>query len=273
MRRVARRRCERRPCVARVRLTPRPRDRALADVAAASPTIAATTRAAPASCGVDMCCLSTTAASAIVTGTSTVTSSDAVDGPTSRTPLRNDVTAKTEPTSAAPTRQANPAGPPTVPSEPSRPPATKNVDAAPSGQVGRERHRIGVAQQPVGEKDVDRVRRGRAEGHADPDEVGIRRRAADERDARRRSRRARRAADGSDARGRSSRRRRRRARDARSGRATRAAPTCARASRRRAPSRARRRSRRARTPQSAARSGIRSILRPASPTSSSAAAR
>jgi hypothetical protein len=34
-----------------------------------------------------MCCPSTTAASVIVTGTSTVTSSDAVDGSTSRTPF------------------------------------------------------------------------------------------------------------------------------------------------------------------------------------------
>ena len=99
------------------------------------------------------------------------------------TPLRNDVTANTEPTSAAPPRHASPTGPPTVPSEPSRPPATKNEVAAPGGEVRGERDRVGVAEEPVGEQDVDGVGRGGAERHADTDEVGVGRSSSDERDA------------------------------------------------------------------------------------------
>ena len=50
-------------------------------------------------------------------------------------------------------------------------------------QVGGERDRVGVAQQPIGEQDVDGVRGGGAERHRDPDRVRVRRGAADERDA------------------------------------------------------------------------------------------
>ena len=103
-----------------------------------------------------------------MTGTSTVTSSDAVDGPTSRTPLRNDVTAKTEPTSAAPTRQARPGtGRRPSPSEPRQAARDEERRRGAGGEEGGERHRIGVAQEPVGEQDVDGVRGGRPERHPD----------------------------------------------------------------------------------------------------------
>ena len=50
------------------------------------------------------------------------------------------------------------------------------------GQVGGQGHRVGVAQQPIGEKDVQGVCCRRAERHPDPDQVGVHSGSADERD-------------------------------------------------------------------------------------------
>ena len=147
-----------------------------------------------------------------------------------------------------------------MPSEPSSAARDEERRRGTGGEVGGERHRVGVAQQPIGEQDVDGVGSAGAERHPDPDQIGVHGSAADERDAPEDPDERERAGGASAARARSSRRRRRRARGARSGRARRAAPTSARASRRRAPSRARRRRRRARRRRAAARSGTRQHL-------------
>ena len=102
-------------------------------------------------------------------------------GPTSRTPLRNAVTANTEPTASH--RRGRRARRAADGAERTEHAARDDERrAAPAVRYGGERDRVGIAQQPIGEQDVHGVGGGRAERHPDPDRVGVHSGATDERD-------------------------------------------------------------------------------------------